>query len=179
MDTYQSVTIVLGIANLVILLGGLYYAGYQIKILRVTYGDEYKWRRMIAAQEAIRSFSEIIEYRIRLESVFEYLDRKNPIPLEKIFEEFKNDPSIKVTLCAVLNYNEMLARGVYQGLYDEEVISEARKDPIIAQYNAFSLYIKEMQKETPNVWCQTESIVNKWKHEETGKPKRNSIGNNI
>lgn len=176
MTSFELASLILSATSVIILLTGLIYAGRQINLMKATLRDEHDLKRRIAAQEAINSLSDRVNYRQILEQYFNYVSIGKPVLLEKINEVMKSEPNIKVLLADFLNYYEMLARGVAQGIYDEEVITDARKSPMIDTFDAFHFYIEELRKESPLVFCRMEALVNKWKHEMTNGNDRPKTG---
>ncbi len=172
----MTFTTILSLITLIVLTVGLYYSGRQLHLIQKAFTHDHDWRRRVSAQEALLSFSDGVEHWKELEDAFNYMDAQKAIGIEKIEEEIQKKPSLKVTLGSLLNFYEMLAVGVSQGVYDEKLISLARGRAMIHVYYIFEQYIKKTQGHYPSVWTNMETLVNRWKHEKTEKSHRNKTG---
>jgi hypothetical protein len=79
----------------------------------------------------------------------------------------------------VLNYFEGLARGVRQGIYDEQVIKTAFRGLMINVNESFKYYIQNRRHQfhNPRVWVELEVLSDCWRQEERAvDPERNRIG---
>ena len=176
MTKYELITSTVSIISVVLVLIGVIYAGIQLYLLRKVNKGTHDWNRRISAQNAISSIYANLKDRYLLNEKFEYLDIKSPIPLEEINKVFLNDNNLRLICDDLLNYYEMLARGVFEKIYDRKVIENARKSTMIQTFNAFSLYIKDQRNYIPDVWNNMEAIVNDWKSDDTKLPDRKKTG---
>ena len=176
MSKYEIASLIISVISLLILLGGVFYAGRQLHILRATLCGDHDLKRRIAAQDALKELTNRVEYRQILERHFHYIDSDEPISLDVIQKTLEKEPDLKIILADLLNYYEMLARGVWQGIYDELVIEDAQRIQMQKIYSTFSIYIKEQRKNNAEIWCRMESLVNEWAHQKTKSSQRNKTG---
>ena len=156
---------------------GLIYAGWQIKLLKKTHTDNHDWNRRLAAQEAVANLRLHAPIAAELNKLFNSTNLTEGIPLDVILKAFKEDKSIQNKVNEILNGYESLARGVYQGIYDEEVVKSARRGAMIQQFVAYESYIKDRRINVyKNAYLQIESLANKWKLEDNSNHYRNKTG---
>ena len=172
MSQYEIASLIISVTSLLILLGGVFYAGRQLHILRATLCGNHDLKRRIAAQDALKELTDRVKYRHILERHFHYIDSDEPISLDIIQRKLEKYPDLKIILEDLLNYYEMLARGVWQGIYDELVIEDAQRIQMQKIYSTFSIYIKEKRKNNVEIWCRMEALVNDWAHQETKSTQR-------
>jgi hypothetical protein len=179
MTDYEIYSLVIsGIAALVT-LGGLIYAGIQLKKTKEQLEAAYKineadhdWNRRMASQAALKEYNQSMLFS-GLQSEFDYLNCTESIPLSKIEKGFKNHPDLQKELHQLLNFYEGLARGVFQNIYDDEVIKTGRRTAMMNALRAFSSYIESRRKtSSPSVWTDLESLVAQWVLDEKGKKQR-------
>ncbi len=179
MSLYERINLVICSLSLLVLVGGLLYAGLQLRSLRKIHADNHKWNRKKAAQDVIFKITELADHTIKLNEKIKHIDTAQPIPVPELKQIFKDNPNVPVILHHVLNHYEGLARGVYKGIYDEDIIKTARKGTMIRVYRVFRDYIEDKRNEhetNKKIYEQFEAIVNKWEQERTHIPKPDLVG---
>jgi len=179
MTDFETYSVVLSTVTALITLGGLIYAGIQLtkakEQLQAAYNihaANHDWNRRVAAQAALGEYNQSV-LSSALQSEFDYLNCREAIPLSKIEAGFANQPNLQKELHQLLNYYESLARGVFQNIYDEQVIKTGRRSAMIRALRAFNSYIDSRRKNSsPNAWTELESLVARWVAEEVGKDQR-------
>lgn len=157
--------------GLVAVIVGLWFAGVQFKQGRLalehtaqSHEEEYLWRRKIAAQEALASYSSSVVLS-DLQKQLNYLEigRRGCIDLDELEQKLEASPDLRADLHRLLNYYEALARGVLQGLYDDEVIKAGRRGAMNRAYSGFECYIvKRRDSGSPNAWIDFETLIRRW-----------------
>jgi hypothetical protein len=158
---------------------GVVYAGIQVYLLRKTNKDNHEWNRRISSQDAIINIGNYSGDVITdLNNIFDTLNIKESIPLDKILTSIQKDKSIQIKINHVLNSYEALARGIAHSVYDEQIIKDARRGMIIRQYNTYCNYIENRRQvlSNQNIYRDLESLVNKWKLEDNKSNKREKTG---
>ena len=145
----------------------------QIQAAYKVNAADHDWNRRMASQAALKEYNQSI-LSSALQSEFDYLNCTESIPLEKILDGFNKHPALQNELHQLLNFYEGLARGVFQNIYDEEVIKAGRRSAMMKAFRAFNSYI-EMRRKTssPTAWTDLGSLVAQWVLEEKGKIQRN------
>jgi len=155
------------------------YAGRQITLLRKQHGENHDWNRRIAAQQAIREYREIQASIEDLSHHFDYHNRTEGVAADNFNKKFEEVKHLQTSLHTALNYFEGLARGVRQGIYDEEVVKNAFHGSMISVYECFKYYICSRRKKWDNqkLWFELEALIDKWKQEErVTNPDRPILG---
>ena len=172
MTDYEIASLVLSSIIGFITFGGVVYAGLQLKQAKegiiLTYraqSADHDLQRRLAAQNSLNEYNKsIITSDLQIE--FKYLNVKESIPLERIEKIFGENSALRNELHQLLNFYEGLARGVFQQIYDEEVIKSARKSSMAKALLAFRSYIEMRRREyAPNAWSDLDALVTKWEHE--------------
>lgn len=173
----MSVDHLLGVLNLLAVIFGLAFAGFQIlqgrKALEYsakTHNADHEWHRKIAAQEALAQYSSSVALS-SLEKHFRYLEigKKGCIEREVINKKLASVPDLRQDLHKLLNYYESLARGVHLGLYDDEVIRIGRRGSMERAFKAFECYILDRRESgSPRAWCEFEKLITKWQGADEG-----------
>jgi len=179
MTEYETYSLLISGVTALITLGGLIYAGIQLKKTKEQLQAAYKinaadhdWNRRMASQTALKEYNQSI-LSSGLQSEFDYLNCTESIPLAKIQEGFKKHLDLQKELHQLLNFYEGLARGVFQNIYDDEVIKAGRCSPMMKALRAFSSYIESRRKtSSPTAWTDLESLVAQWVLDEKGKTQR-------
>ena len=170
---YELITIAFSALNLVVLVVGLGVAVRQAVLARQsvervaeTTRAEHDWNRRSAAQQAISNynFSLILS---ALQRELNYLNRNEAISLTEIEEAFSRDAELQTELFKLLNFYEAIARGIHQGIYDEDVIKASRRTAILKAHRAFADYIDHRRHtaRSPRAWCEFTSLANRWASE--------------
>jgi hypothetical protein len=175
MTQYETLTLSVAIITVLITLMALLYAGIQLnqakqqlKFIHQVHLADHDWHRRMSAQNALKEYNQSILLN-GLQSKFDYLNRKEPVPLSEVETAFAESSDLQSELHKLLNFYESLARGIFQEIYDEEVIKSARRSSMVEALNAFRSYIDNRRaKLSPNSWIDLEAIVAKWVLEEKG-----------
>jgi RecG-like helicase len=174
MTDFEQYTLILSSTSVLITFTGLFYAGFQLRKAQKNIDASYKinnsihdWNRREAAQNALKQYDQSI-LTSALQSKFDYLSCTESIPLKTIEEEFSDNENMQKDLHQLLNYYESLARGVYQEIYDKEVIKSGRKTAMSRVLRAFKSYIDKSRIRTGStkLWSELESLVSEWYLEE-------------
>ncbi|MES2387819.1 MAG: DUF4760 domain-containing protein [Bacteroidota bacterium] len=151
---------------------GLFFTARQIKNTIKIHKDNLNWNKRKAAQDALLSNNQN-DIVGKLRESIDYNNITNPLSLEVINQKISEDREIQNSIQRLLDMYEAFSRGILQSIYDEEVIKNARKNSMIRAWNIFQVYIKDRrEKINKSAWCEFESLVNRWKHEQTGKDIR-------
>lgn len=166
----METTILTGISAFLLALTVL-YAAREVKLLRVQHQDNHDWNRRLAAQQAVREYKEI-QFMVEALSVhFDYHHRKEGIPTLDFEAKLKEIAGLQSNLHTVLNYFEGLARGIRQGIYDEELIRVAFRGHMLRVYESFRYYIEGNRQKlgNPKIWVELEDLVDAWRKEARGE----------
>ena len=181
MTQYEIISIVISGLSLAVAAGGVVYAGIQLKCARKAlelslkvHSADHDWNRRMAAQDTLKEYNQSTITSL-LQKNFDYLNRKEAIPLTEVEAKMSSNPELQNELHQLLNFYEGLARGVFQQIYDEDVIKSGRRGAMIKALRAFGSYIEDRRvKFSPKAWCELESLVAKWVLEEKGRMPRES-----
>ncbi|NVK66089.1 MAG: DUF4760 domain-containing protein [Flavobacteriales bacterium] len=191
MNNFEIISIVIASLALFLTIGGLYYAGNQIRLTREQLTNAIKlieltkeihqgnhdWNRRIAAQDAIVAFRNQNKTK-ELRDALGGIDINDAIPLKTIIKKFGTNSELKGYIHSVLNTFEGYSRGILQGIYDEEVIKKGLKGTMIRYFNCFRPYIIHIREtRNPLLYNEFEGMINRWKTEETKVDSRSQIGN--
>ena len=147
-------------------------AGAQLEASYKINSADHDWNRRMAAQAALKEYNQSV-LTSALQAEFNYLNCSESIPLKDIQKGFEGNPALQNELHQILNFYEGLARGVFQQIYDEEVIKTGRRGAIIKALRAFSSYIEDRRSTlSPFAWSDLDALVAKWVLEEKGKNSR-------
>jgi hypothetical protein len=156
---------------------GLFYAGNQLRLARKVHQDNHEWNRRNVAQQATIDYASKITGAEKLNKALTYSVAKEPIPLDTILAAFDKDEGLRTITHRLLNYNESLAIGVLQGVYDEWTIKAIRKSPMILLFESFKNYVNKVRCDfQPTAWEQQEKLINKWKHDDNPPQYREQTG---
>lgn len=190
MTTYEKITIALSILSFLTILVGLIYGALQLKnaaaqlqgaaeqlgLTKEIHRENHEWSRRLAAQEALREYSYSVVSG-PLQEEFDYLNITEPLSLASIEQKFGEHRSLQKDLHQLLNFYEGLARGINQGLFDEEIVKSARKNSIVMADKSFQNYIAKRRTEmNSTAWRQLSSIASKWESEDHFVPARAQTG---
>ena len=156
----------------------VFFASYQLKLIRKTHVDNHDWNRRKAAQDLTMELTETLGDTAILHQRLQVINRKEAIPLDEILEAIEEDPVLQLKIQKVLNIYSVVSSGILNGVYDKEIIENSRRKAMIKTFDAFSAYITYRRKESiPTLWSPLESIVNKWKSDLTITETRELTGN--
>ncbi len=171
--------IIIGAISACLMAGSVLYAGKQVKLLRNQHWDNHDWNRRLAAQQAVREYKEIQPMLETVSEHFDYQNRTEGISHDDFETKFEKNIELQSRLHQVINYFEGLARGVRQGIYDEEVIRVAFRGHMIRVYESFKYYIEGRRRKLHNqkIWIELEEVSDAWhKDERAVDPRRDPIG---
>jgi len=179
MTDYETYSLMVSGITALVTLGGLIYAGIQLKKTKEQLQAAYKineadhdWNRRMASQSALKEYNQSV-LSSKLQSEFDYLNCTESIPLKNIQEGFSKHPDLQKELHQLLNFYEGLARGIFQNIYDGEVIKTGRRSAMMKALRAFNSYIESRRKtSSPTAWTDLESLVAQWVLDEKGKNQR-------
>lgn len=158
---FESISIILQSASLVLIAIGLYH----LVLTRKVHSQNHDLTRRITTQEILRENNKH-ELSKKLSVHFDWINSKDSIALKKILVVLEEDENKEVqgALHALINIYEGYARGIFQGVYDEELIKVARKTVMIRMNFQFQSYINYRREYWRNdkVWDQFEKLVKKW-----------------
>lgn len=181
MTKYEEINIILQIISLVLVTIGLLFTGSQIIKLTTQlkqnseiHKQNHLWNRMIASQNALLEHGST-KSNLLLKDL-DIINRKEAIPLNELQAKFTENPELQNSVHLLLNIYESFARGVRQGIYDEEIIKNARKSTMITHLKSFSAYIDFLQTKQPKVLIELITLVNKWQHEDSDSIIRTPTG---
>ena len=176
-STFSAVTIIFLAAGLILTIKQLTKISDQIKQGSLIHSQNHKWNRMIASQEALFNYSSLSETQ-ELIKEFNILNRKEPIPLSEIQIKFDQKPELQNYSHKLLNLYEGLARGIHHGVYEEQIIKDARKTVMKKIFNSYRSYIEHRRSDNhKSAWTEFESIVNKWHYEDSSTEFKEKTGN--
>ena len=155
----------------------LIYTGFQIYLLRKVHRDNHEWNRRKSAQDlTIDIGSRISDYN-DLSVAFNLFNRTEAIPLDEINTKFAENPSLELKVLEFLNLFNIMARGVIEGVYDEEIIYKARSTSMIKTFEALKQYIEKRKNERGiDIYSSIEALVNEWKNKNTLVKRRRITG---
>lgn len=161
MTAFEIATLVVqGFSGLFVALS-LLYTGKQLKA-------NHDWNRRKAAQDATLMYCQVVTGMRSLDDHFSFMTRTDPIPCSEINPVLEEYPEVRASIRDLLNYYEALARGVIQGVYDEEVMRASKRSAAFKAYDKLMPYIRQQRKifSSPTLWDHFESLVSKWRREE-------------
>ena len=104
------------------------------------------------------------------------MDRTTPIPKEELFAAFAKDATLQNKTAFFLNALENLARGVKYGVYDEEIVKNARWPTMKRTLIIFHEYIEHWRKQNYGSWREFEALAIKWDSEVSDYKGKEPIG---
>ena len=170
MTKFEFISTFVGVLNVIVVILGVGFAGFQVYLSRknsdrlvAIHRAELDHAKRVAAQQALAAYRLSVTLS-NLQMHFHYIDKIREIPIEEILEALKREPELKVELHDLLNYYEGLARGIAQGIYDEQVIKAGRYGAMRRAYRAFLPYIiyRRAENKSSRAWVDLESIILKW-----------------
>lgn len=129
---------------------GLLIAGISVWLAYRTLKSDHEWNRRKAAQDASSLFGSRIEGRELLNVHYDYASSNDSISLEGIRNEFQSDDKLRPAVHSLLDYYELLARGVKTQIYDEDVVRRAWKGGMTRAVGRFRPYIEHRREQGPN-----------------------------
>jgi hypothetical protein len=154
MNLFESISIFLALANLLIVLVGLIIALSQLRANFTILTHQHNWNKLKAAQDAAFMRNERIplEKSKLLSQHFDYSIRHSSIPLDEILHKFETIQGLREALHTHLNYYESIARGVEFGLYDKELILATLAGQITRNNTRWHEYLEHKQKTSKKSW---------------------------
>lgn len=157
---YELISLVISAISAVFLLIGFY-------VTVITIRKNHDWNRRYKSMEALAAAtdqSRIADLQI-LNKCLKYSDSYEPIQLDLIDSKVEENPQLLHILLNRLNIFELYAIGVFNGVYDEEVMKHAVEAVMDRAYFRFENFIKR-RKESNSTYCEHfESIVIKWRND--------------
>jgi len=182
MTLYEKINVIIQIITLLFLGIGLVFTIIQIKKLTcqlhqnsTIHKQNHLWNRMIASQNALLEHGTTKISKLLTE--FDIVNRTEAIPIAEINNKFTENPELQNSVHLYLNMYEGFARGVRQGIYDEEIIKNARKTAMIVCLRSFSAYIDNLKIKQPKALIELDTLVKKWQHEDLNTENRKVTGN--
>ena len=183
MTDFEKYSLVLALTNIVLLIVGFIFAYLQlrgaraeIRTLNVHHADNHDWNRRHAAQEALRNYNYSL-LSSPLQTSFDYLNSLDSIPVSQIEDKFSENTDLQSDLHQLLNYYEALARGINQGIFDEDVVKSARRNAMVRCERSFRNYIeKRRQNVSPRAWVELSHITTRWAAENSDVEIRGLTG---
>ena len=155
---------------------GLLFLAKQVRLATESVERQHDWNRRHAAQQAILSFNSTVTGIEELQKELDFLNKKEPIPSKTILDLFEANHEMQLVCHRLLNFYEGLARGIHQGLYDEEVIRVARMQTMIRTFDSFKAYMDERRAIHPQAFSELETLVNHWRSQLSDLPRRHHTG---
>ncbi len=173
----DSILLIIQLITLIVMTFGIFYTAKQLAQSRKIHWENHEWNRRLASQNAM-SASEDINRSIELHKKLNIDSVKESIPLKEIEKVFEEHKEISIYLSKLLNSYEGYARGIFQGLYDEEIIKNGKKSSMIRYFFLFKNYIdfKRKERNSETLWSEYERLIDKWKFEDTQKEQRKKLG---
>lgn len=163
-SSFEKYSLLISVVGLASVIAGLIFAGIQLRSTKAALRADHDWNRRLAAQQALRDFDTSFlsaEFRKR----FDYLNSQTPISKSEC-DTIRSDPDFEAQILKLLNCYESLARGVFQEIFDEEVIIAAVKTSMIRCESYFMAYIEYRRKEVnSNAWKQLSYLIVHWKED--------------
>ncbi len=170
----NNITIITQLVSVLLLVVGLLYAGYQLSLTRKVHKENHEWNRRFAAQQAL---SRKIEGLDELNEAFKHMNLTDSIPMKEYREAFEKSPQLQPSLHRYLNYFEDLCRGMLYGVYDEDIIRNARGGTFDKVYNNHRNFIENRRKEVhPLVYRHLREVVENWRINNDVPLKKEKIG---
>ena len=161
-EMYYLIVVIVG--NLIISIS-LVITIIQIRLLVKNHKDNHDWNRRIETQKAIDRIRAVDAHK--LNEVFGFKYRREPIPLDEIISKFESDWDLERQCILLLNTYEALAAGAKLGIYDEDVIAMVRKGAMQRTFTRFKLYIEHIRCHTKNTTYQEyQKLIKKWDDKE-------------
>lgn len=147
----------------------------QIKMLLLAHADNHEWNRRIATVNAISQIREI--NTDSLNDAFDYVNRREPVPLQEIKDAFVRQPNLQPALHKLLNLYEGLANGLSLGIYDEATVRANRESTMIKALANFRSYI-EYRRDcgSKTAWIGYEKLVRRWINESVDQHQKPPTG---
>lgn len=167
MTTFEIASLIIQGGSGLLVAAGLFYAAKQIR-------TTHDWNRRKAAQDATLMLTIGTNGMNLLQEHFSYMTRTDPIACSEFQPVFEKHPEVRITIHDLLNYYEAIARGVFQGIYDEQIIKPSKTTAAFRAYDKLTPYIRQRRLETssPNLWNHFEALVSSWRRDATNLAKR-------
>lgn len=181
--TIDLAVLVVRILTLIVISVGAYLSIEQLRIanenlqlLKKSHVDNHDWNRRIETQKAI-VIKDIVRI-IKMNEKFDVNKKNEAIRLQEILNIVEDDDETRVTLDETINRYEGFARGIFQGIYDDEVVKKAMYNSMVKNYKLFKNYIDYNREkyDRKTLWIQYENLMNKWKFEENQVKQRSKTG---
>ncbi len=175
--TSSNISAAVNLASFFVIAVGLFYTARQIKLLIKIHQENHDWNRRVAAQSALVAIRELTETIQQIEAVFQHGNTNNVIALSIIKEKIESNKKLRPQIARYLSSYESLARGILQGIYDEEVVMTGRRGQMTKVFNQFYHYIDLRRKTINKNYCSCmEDVVKRWKSKDVKVKQRSAIG---
>lgn len=175
MSSYEIASLIISVTGTLIIGGSLTIAIFQLKVLIKSHKDNHEWNRRIETQKAIVEVRNIDIQK--LNEVFGFKYRKEPMPLSEITSKFESDWLLERQCINLLNAYENLASGIKLGIYDEDVVAINRKGAMQRTYTKFKMYIEHIRHHTKKTTYQElQQLIDKWDAKDNYTPPKSPIG---
>lgn len=174
--TIEQLTLLVQISSALLVLIGLLYGSWQIKLLKLTHKENLEWNRRIETQKALTEYN-LHQVAPDLNMAFNFINVERPHRIDDLRDGFSKDPKLQSQCHSLLNANEGFARGIRQGVFDDEIVRSARKTAMIRTYTAFKEYIDHRRLENNySAYREFEDLVNRWRNEESKPEEKSPLG---
>lgn len=165
MSDYEKLNLAISAIGHLVIAIGLLFAARQLQLSAKAHRDNQDWNRRFAAQQALIDGREL-EIKRQLDTVISLSAGGSRIPLTDLQEKFLENADFKALVHRFLNIHEGYARGIFEGIYDEDIIKNGRRSVLLRAHDTYYEYINHTRKLNPLAWDQLERLSNKWKLEE-------------
>ncbi len=165
MSNFEIISIILSVVNIVITVTGLCFAYKQLVANYKIKRADFEWNKRLEAKNILREYRNLsVDLLV---DKFDFLNRKNPIPLHEIQEAIQEDKQVQKQLHDLLNFYQGLANGIEHHVYDSDVIRSSRETAMKNTVRAFSLFIDMRREKSPTAWGSLTRIINEWDKQPT------------
>jgi len=165
MENFEFYSLIIAGAALSVGFGAVIFTGLQFKRSADIHNSNLLWSKRLETRKKLDNGNK--EATIILNEKFEFLMRKQPIPIEEILKAIKADHTMLIHINSLLNLYEGLAGGIKAQIYDEGVVKLARRGAMIRNYYAFMNYIEHQRREgRPKAYVEYKNLVKKWLSED-------------
>lgn len=173
----EQATQILQIVAYLVIAVALVYAALQINGIRRTIRETNSWNRRKAAQDMIFQIDKNASVCTDLNRHFGIFKKREPIPLAKIQKAFSENSELEFRLVELLNAYSALARGVLEGVYDEQIVYDASSARLVKIHNSFQMYIEfRHQEQGPHLYTALETLACEWRARLSPADRRDLTG---
>lgn len=155
-------TLVIDIVGLAAIVFGVYYAASQISTNSKIHKEILEWNRKTYTEELLLNKYSTVKKK-KLEEVFKTANSFKPVSLNQIEVAIEADVDVKHYLNDYLNRCEVVSRGIYFKILDEEIIKESMGFHLVKIYNNYKEYIDDTPIYVPKGYDKFDELIDKWK----------------